>query len=282
MVNANAAGGTSKPTTAMSVFFLFGQAGLAVGPMVAGFYLVRVGLAGMVYAAITTLPVVVMMFYWLRQPISEEGRPNQASANGAGRRSTAAFVVTLFILLIALRATTGQSFVTLLPKYYDDQGISPQIYGQMLGVFSFCGALGTFFGGMLGDRFNRRAVIFLSTVLCVPFCIGLLNAHGWLYILTAGLAGLLLSIPHSIVLVMAQQLLPTRKGMVGGLVLGFMFASGAVATWIAAWFADRYGLMAVLSVIAFLPLGAAFCALFLPSTRPVTRPLAEPKPAGAD
>jgi FSR family fosmidomycin resistance protein-like MFS transporter len=141
--------------------------------------------------------------------------------------------------------------------------------------------LGTFLGGFLGDRYNRRAVIFCSTLLCTPFCVALLNTSAWMFFLSAGVAGALLSIPHSIILVMAQQLLPTRKGLVGGLVLGFMFASGAVSTWIASWFADLYGLFSVLTMVAVLPLGAAFCALLLPSTRNMAAPASHPEPAVA-
>lgn len=285
MVNANASGGLRFPTMATSIFFLFGQTGLAVGPIVAGFYLEQFGLAWMPYAALATLPVIGMMFIFMNTPLVDDTQPAQrASAESTTRRHTAAFVVTMFILLIALRSTTAQSFTTLLPKYYHDLGLSSAVYGQMLGVFSFCGALGTFLGGMLGDRFNRRMVIFIATVLSAPFCIALLNSKGWLFFVAAGAAGALLSIPHSIILVMAQQLLPTRKGLVGGLVLGFMFASGAVSTWVASWFADQFGLFVVLMAIAFLPLGAAFCALLLPSTRTVQAPKPQPEPvvAGAD
>lgn len=141
--------------------------------------------------------------------------------------------------------------------------------------------MGTFLGGFLGDRFNRRIVIFLSTMLSVPFCIGLLNTSGWLFFLNAAIAGALLNVPHSIILVMAQQLLPRRKGMAGGLVLGFMFASGAVGAWIGAWFADFVGLYTILSLIAFLPLGAGICALFLPPTRTTTVTIAPVKATSA-
>ncbi|HMN30162.1 MAG TPA: MFS transporter, partial [Caldilineaceae bacterium] len=123
MLNANAAGGLNKPTTAMSVFFLFGQAGLAIGPIAAGFYLEQIGVAGMFYSAIATLPVVLLMLLWLRDPIVEEAAPVQVVESGSSKRHTATVVVTLFVLLIALRATTMQSFTTLLPKYYADQGI---------------------------------------------------------------------------------------------------------------------------------------------------------------
>jgi FSR family fosmidomycin resistance protein-like MFS transporter len=285
MVNANAAGGVRHPTTAMSVFFLFGQAGLAVGPILAGFYLERVGLAAMPYVAALALPVIVLMFLWLHQPIQDEPAAPTSSTGAATSqaRNAALLVIVLFILLIALRSTTSQSFTTLLPKFFDDQGIPPSLYGQMLGVFGICGALGTFLGGMLGDRFNRRMVIFLSTVAAAPFCLLLLNTTGWLFLLAAGAAGVFLNIPHSIILIMAQQLLPTRKGLVGGLVLGFMFASGAVSTWIASWFADQFTLYSVLMWVAVLPFIAAFCALLLPSTRQRPSPSpTQPVSAAAD
>jgi hypothetical protein len=55
--------------------------------------------------------------------------------------------------------------------------------------------------------------------------------------------------------------------MIGGAVLGLMFASGAAFTGLGSWIADYVGLPAVLSVFALLPIGAGLCALLLPSTR---------------
>ncbi|MCB0161479.1 MAG: hypothetical protein KDD83_25260, partial [Caldilineaceae bacterium] len=106
----------------------------------------------------------------------------------------------------------------------------------------------------------------------------------WLYFVAAIGAGALLSIPHSILLIIGQDLLPRRKGMMGGIVLGLMFASGAATTWIAGWFADRVGLGTVLYVLAFFPIAAAASALLLPKTRPATTAPApaEPAPAAAD
>jgi hypothetical protein len=77
---------------------------------------------------------------------------------------------------------------------------------------------------------------------------------------------------------MAQRLIPARKAMIGGAVLGLMFASGAATTGLGSWIADYVGLPAVLSVFALLPIGAGLCALTLPSTRGA-EPVAEAKPA---
>ena len=290
MLNAADSGG-HRPALATSIFFLGGQSGLALGPLVAGLLLQRMGLTALPLMALAMIPAIAMMAVYQNGPLTEIP-PNPAVAPKAGKRpaenrtdrrtSAAVLMVTAFVLFITLRATTTQSFSTLLPKYFDDLGYAPNVYGGMIGAINFAGALGTFFGGFLGDRFNRRVLLFTSTLLSIPFSLALLTTEGWLYYVSACIAGLLLNIPHSILLVMAQQLLPARRGLIGGAVLGFMFASGAGTTWGASWFADQVGLPLVLTIIAVIPAGAALCALLLPATRNVAGPVAAPiaTPAG--
>jgi len=291
MVNAAAAGG-KYPTTATSIFFLLGQSGLALGPMAGGLLLQYVDITiGLPLLALSVVPAVVMMSVYLRQPLPIATQAPESAAPAhpvAGRATTNArrsgmIVVLAFIVVVALRSATIQSLMTLLPRYFADLGYTSGRYGIMIGVFAFAGALGTFLGGYLGDRMNRRMVLFLSTMLSVPFCFLLLRVDGWLFYLTAACAGALLNIPHSILIVMAQRLLPQREGMIGGAVLGFMFASGAVIAWLASWFADIIGLPMVLSLLAFAPIGAALCTLLLPSTRkPQSTVMAAGAPAAAD
>jgi FSR family fosmidomycin resistance protein-like MFS transporter len=227
----------------------------------------------------------LVMAVLLHAPIEDTTAPRHAhtvSGGGASKRNRGLFVATAFILLIAFRSSVTQSYMVLLPKHFSDAGYEPALYGAIIGVLTLGGALGTFTGGYLGDKFNRRIVIFLATVLSVPFLLGLLNGSGALLMASAALAGALLNIPHSILLVMAQQLLPARKGMIGGAVLGFMFAIGAVSAWLASILADVVGLETVLTVLAFFPIAAGICALVLPSTRqPVVVPTNQTAPTVA-
>lgn len=272
MINATAAGGHTYASTATSFFFLLGQIGLAVGPIVSGIVLQRWGMAGLPYIALGVLPSVVIMFVYLSTPIAEAARPRSTALNTDNsavntQHNFTWSLLVAFILLIGLRATTSQGFTTLLPKHWDDLGFSPANYGVMVGVFSFAAALGTFIGGYLGDRGDRRLILFTSTLLSVPFTYLLLHTGGWVFFVMAALSGALINIPHSILVVMAQQMLPARKGMIGGTVLGFTFASGALMTWIASSFADHIGLATVLNLLAFFPIGAALGALLLPTDR---------------
>ena len=274
IINAAAAGGP-YPTTATSIFFLLGQSGLALGPIIAGFILQSMDIAvGMPLMALGAVPAVLLMGVYLRNPMPNTAPAKakaQATATTQSNRAHNTLLVGIaFILVITLRVTTSQSLVTLLPKYLADLGYQPALYGSMIGIFSLGGAIGTFIGGYLGDRYSRRHLLFLATVLSVPFAYGLLHATDWLFWPLAFLAGALLNVPHSILVVMAQEFLPKRQGMMGGAALGFTFASGAAMAWVASWFADVIGLAPVLSVLAFVPIGAAISALALPATKPHT------------
>lgn len=288
MINAAAAGGP-YPATATSIFFLLGQSGLALGPIVAGVVLQSMNIkVGMPLMALGTLPAVMMMAVYLRSPMVATGGKTASPAQSASRSGrshiarSALWVGVAFILVITLRVTTTQSLVTLLPKYFADLGYQPALYGSMIGIFSLGSAIGTFVGGYLGDRYSRRNLLFFATLLSIPFSYGLVHTTDWLFWPLAFLAGALLNVPHSILVVMAQEFLPKRQGMMGGAALGFTFASGAVMAWVASWFADLVGLAPVLTILAFVPIGAAISALALPAAQSHTVVDSAATPAAAD
>ena len=284
LLNASVSGGEKKAATSTSLFFVGGQVGFAIGPIVAGLLLQRFDMLAMPMMALAMLPAALVMLVYMREPLPVAPKRAVRDDGQARRHGAAAIIVVAFFMLITFRSGTSQTFSTLLPKYYDLLGYSSGQYGFMIGLFAFAGAFGTFLGGYLGDRVNRRMLIFTVTLLCTPFAYLMLHSSGWVFVASAMAAGALLAVPHSIILVMAQELAPNRRGLVGGLVLGFVFASGSTVAWLASVAADYVGLERVLSVVAFMPILAGLCALLLPSTRrttPAQQPAA-PQPAAAD
>lgn len=276
LTNATMAGG-KYPTTATSIFFVLGQIGLAFGPIISGFLIQNYGLTALPLIVLAMVPALVYALVALREPYAEHPHPpavpvpavsTPAPVLDPGRTAQRGLYIALaFVMLITLRSTTQQGFTTLLPRYFADQGYTPAMYGAMLSILGLAGALGTFVGGWLGDRYNRRMVIFFSMTLGAVFSLLMLHTNGWTYAAVALAAGIMMNIPHSVLIIMGQRFLPKRKGMMGGAVLGLMFASGAAMAGLASWVADWVGLPTVLTVIALMPLGAGLCALLLPSTR---------------
>ncbi|MCY4080835.1 MAG: MFS transporter [Caldilineaceae bacterium] len=301
-MNAGAAGGP-KATTGTSVFFLLGQLGLALGPMIAGVLLEEIWMLGPRIMAVATLPFVVWLAVGLRKPLvrveEEPPKPRpatleerrrlqqrvsraRAASNSVAQPSRRWVALVAFAVLVALRASVHQIFYGMLPKYFADLGFTPTQFGFMVGVPSVAIALGSMAGGVLGDRYDQPKILLWSLLAATPFSWMMLDiVDGWVFYPIAFVAGFLVGIPHSILVVMAQRFLPHRQGLASGAILGFTFASGAVGMGVAGPIADFYTLSAVMHVTALMPLAAAFCALFLRTRIAAALPMA-PAAGSAD
>jgi FSR family fosmidomycin resistance protein-like MFS transporter len=131
-------------------------------------------------------------------------------------------------------------------------------------VFLFAMALGTLFGGPMGDRIGRKRVIWVSILGIAPFALLLPYADlRWTGILTF-LIGLILSSAFSAIVVFAQELIPGKVGAVSGLFFGFAFGIGGIGAAVLGVVADHAGIEYVYKICAYLPL-LGMVAAFLPN-----------------
>ena len=140
-------------------------------------------------------------------------------------------------------------------------------------LFAFLGAVaaGTFIGGPVGDRFGRKRVILGSIVGILPFAIALpYLSLFWTTVLSV-LIGLILSSAFSAILVYAQELVPTRVGLVSGLFFGFAFGVAGLGAAVLGWAADASGIVTVFRWCSWLPV-LGLIALWLPDVRPSHTP----------
>jgi FSR family fosmidomycin resistance protein-like MFS transporter len=249
---------SQRETTSTSYFFLMGQLGLFMGPLLSGFLLAGMGSPGLLLLTAPALPIgfnaVVRLGRVPKQPrtTSQEG-PGQKPAlrYGAG-------ILTALALLAGLRAWVQQNINTFLPKHLSDLGYTPDAYGLVVALFMGGSAIGNVVGGMLADRYGRRRVAVWTLALSV-IPLGLLpftNDLAWLRILVP-LAGALSGATHSIVVVFAQRIIPGGMGMASGLILGFMFSAGALGTLMSGFLADLWGIPLVFGLSAILALASA-------------------------
>jgi FSR family fosmidomycin resistance protein-like MFS transporter len=78
------------------------------------------------------------------------------------------------------------------------------------------------------------------------------------------LAGFFGGMPHSILIVQMQALMPSRQALASGVSLGFMFSAGAIGSYFLGVVADQIGLATALQGIGLLPLLGIGAALLLP------------------
>lgn len=274
-----------------ALFFLFGQMGLAFGPIVGGLMFGEIGALGVLpIAGMALLPALFTWYLSINQTASDiNGAVSQGatvSSNDwrAMLRWLLTFVALSFALLVAVRSSIGAVYTAFIPKLFEDRGWEPEIYGLLAGLVMLTAAMGNVIMGKWADRFGLRAVTVLSLLVSVPVGVLLLTTGDTLLIFVlVGLVGFLTGGQHSIFVVHAQSLLPVRKGFASGLILGFTFGSGAIGTWLCGIAGDLIGLQQAMIATALLGALAALLALTLPG-RPSDNALeanqVPPVPAG--
>jgi FSR family fosmidomycin resistance protein-like MFS transporter len=268
-VARSAAGG--RYGFAQSVFQVGGNAGQALGPLLAAFIVVPFGQGSVAWfsvAALIAMTILARVGIWYagRLSVMNAARGGRATARPGlplGRRRTLIAIAVLVVLLFSKNfymAALG-SFLTF---YLIDQfGVSVQtaqlvLFGYMLGI-----VIGTLTGGAIGDRIGRVPVIWFSILGAAPFALVLPHVGLAATAVLAVLIGIIMASAFSAILVYAQDLMPGRVGMVAGVFFGFSFGLGALGAAALGVVADMIGLARVYRIVAFLPL-MGLATVFLP------------------
>ncbi|MBC7877276.1 MAG: MFS transporter [Anaerolineales bacterium] len=250
-----------KETTATSLFFMAGQLGHFIGPIITGIILASYKVPGLFIIPIVSIPIGFSLLYQLRA-----NRPHPKTDETYRSNRTQAGIVFIVVLawVAALQSWAQSNMINLIPKYIKDLGQGAIVYGSMAGLFMGGSALGNVFGGYLGDRYSKRfiaaGVLFLSAIPI--YVTSLIGWSWWLYLLVP-LAGALTGAVHSIIVVFAQRIIPGGMALASGLVLGFIFSSGALGLLYAGHLAELYGFPYVLIMTTIIVLVAALLALLL-------------------
>ncbi len=250
-----------RETTAASLFFMAGQSGWSLGPIITGLILVRLGLHGLIILPIISLPICASLAWQLR---SNTAHPKSERASGSFKLKTGIGFVFILAVVATMQSWAQTNLVNLMPKYLADLGQSPAIYGSIAGLFMGGSALGNVVGGHLGDRFPKRQVAAGALFLAAfpIYIISRLGWSNWLYLLIP-LAGAMTGSVHSIMVVLAQRLIPGSMALASGLILGFIFSAGALGLLYTGVVAETQGFPLVLLMTTGMVLIAAPLALLL-------------------
>ena len=255
-----------------SVFQLGGNAGTAIGPLLAAAVIVPNGQRSVAWFACAALLGIGLLTYvsrWYQQHLLASAAQPRAAAKPANLLPprTVAWVIAVLLVLIFSK----YFYIAGLSSYYTFyliQKFELSVQSAQLHLFGFlaASAAGTLIGGPLGDRIGRKPVIWASILGVAPFALMLPYANlQWTTVLTL-IIGFVLSSAFSAILVYAQELMPSRIGTVSGLFFGFAFGMGGLGAAVLGVLADHTSIIWVYKVISFLPLLGIVAAL-LPNPR---------------
>ncbi|MDD5370004.1 MAG: MFS transporter [Anaerolineaceae bacterium] len=266
---------SGREGTTASIFFFVGQSGYALGPLLGGPLLALWGPPGLVLIVALCLPVSVYGNWQLRYPIRPPeitlNKPSMlqsswTSLKGQGR------VVTALLLVATGQSWIQQNLQTFVPKYLNDLGQGPGVYGIMAALYMFGSAIGNVIGGYTGDRIGQRTVILTGMALLgAPlWVITMIGYSPWLFLMIP-LAGIFSGAAYTAIFTTSQRLIPGATGLAAGLALSFMFSSGSIGVLLSGWVADLAGFTPVFTMSAILALLSCILAWGLKPDRPVEK-----------
>ena len=272
-----------RETTAASYFFVAGQFGFFFGPLLGGPLLQRFGLPGIMPLILACLPVGAFSGWQLKSalrthPVQRE--PGSSRGSLLPRPVVSGWIVAALVGVAAFQSFLSSNISTYIPKYLSDLGQPAGTYGLITALFMAGSGIGMLSGGILGDRFSRRGVITVSLLAAsLPvYVIGVTGFSPWLYGMIL-LAGIFNGAANTSIFVTSQKMFPGSTGLASGLILAFMFSSGAVGTLLCGHLADAVGFPPVFMLTAACLLLGGFLGLAL--REPVPQ-LAESSPLQAD
>src|SRR5262249_44461397 len=154
---------------AQSLFQVGGNAGSALGPLLAAFIVVPWGQRSIAWFSVAALLGMTLLFgvgRWYRAHLAERKAKGHAPAPAAHAPLSPARVGTSIAILLVL-IFSKYFYLASLSSYYtfyliDRFGISVQAAQLYLFVFLGAVAVGTVAGGPVGDKIGFKAVIWVS------------------------------------------------------------------------------------------------------------------------
>ena len=242
-----------RPLLAAVIILPFGQYAIswfALAALLAALIMMRLGAwykARLVYAQHHHLPTPAL---------------NDHISRGAKYRALAILILLVFSKYFYTSCITSYFTFFLIDKF----GISVQASQICLFVFLLAFAIGTLAGGVFGDRYGRKYVIWFSILGAAPFAIAIPYASLPWTIVCTFLSGLIIASAFSSIVVYATDLMPDKVGLIAGIFFGLMFGLGGLGSAFFGWLADRTSIEFIFQVSAFLPL-LGVIAGFLPNTQ---------------
>ena len=255
---------------AQSIFQVGGNAGSALGPLLAAFIVLPHGqtsLAWFSLAALLGMALLGKVGVWAKAyraaralaPKRAHGHLDHGLPSSKVRWSILILVVLIFSKYIYLASLTSYYTFYLISKFHVPVQ-SVQIY---LFVFLGAVALGTILGGPIGDRVGRKYVIWCSILGVLPFTLAMPYVNLFWTVVLSAIIGTILASAFPAIVVYAQELLPGKVGMISGLFFGLAFGTAGIAAALLGELADYTSITFVYRACAFMPLLGLLTA-FLP------------------
>ncbi|MDY0238435.1 MAG: MFS transporter [Campylobacterales bacterium] len=254
---------------AQSIFQVGGNAGSAVGPLLAAWIVLPNGQKSIAwFATIAFIAMVILIGVgnWYKTKQISLKKVASKIVNPFTKKEVTKVLIILLILMFSkfFYLASINSYLMFYLTQSFDLGLKQAQYHLFYFLFSV--ALGTVLGGPIGDKIGRKKIILISIFGVAPFALMLPYLNLLHSTILLSIIGFMLASAFPAMVVYAQELIPGKVGAISGLFFGLSFGLGGIGAGVLGVLADHIGIIGVYKLTALLPL-LGFFAIFLPNLK---------------
>lgn len=236
----------------MSIFSIGGNAGFAVGPILASLCVYTLGSMGMLVYLFINAVMAVLLFYHMPHILSIAAQTQVRTLTWEKeerKNDWKSFSQLSFVIFS--RSVLFSVLTTFIPIFWISVLLqSAQAGSFALTLFHGLGIILTMIGGVMADRFGLVKVIRYShwvmvpAIILFPFCTNVYTATLLLVAL-----GFSIFATNSPIIILGQTYLAKSIGFASGVTLGLGVTLGGIVTPVIGWVADDYGVSHALMLL---------------------------------
>ena len=253
---------------AMGTFSVGGNLGFAIGPAAAGLCAYVLDIHWLLFFFLVNVVLAAMILYKMPAALQVAAQQQKEEQKQQVQRTNRWGAFSKLAVCITGRSIAFELCNTFIPLYWIHVlGSDGNSGANALTALFTIGAILTYSGGLLADRFSMRQVIRMAFVVMVPAMYILFQTTnltlGWLLLLPAAAS---IFMPYSPMVVLGQTYLAKNVGFASGVTLGLSTTLGGVIAPVVGWAADQWGLVNALQMLWMTALVCAVVSFTLPTT----------------
>lgn len=251
-----------KRGLAQSIYQVGGNSGQALAPVITALVLVPMGQFGAIWFVAVAFIASMFLVYISRwyagqiQLVKKEAKAKQKTVKVKQKLPKIIRNAVILLVFVVFARSLYHSAISNYYAFYaiQEYGVTIAQSQTFIFVFLVTGAIGTFMGGPLADRFGKKVVIMASLLVPAPLTLLLPFVGPFVALILIGIIGMLILSSFSVAVVYAQEMVPGKIGTMSGLIVGLAFGMGAVGSVFFGSLIDNIGLTPTMIIVSFLPL----------------------------
>ena len=241
----------------MSYYMLGGELARTLGPLLITAAISWWGLEGS--WRVMPLGIIASIILYLKLKNVNINKEFQRKKKETGARETFKKLTPFFMIIFGItifRAAMKLALTLYLPTFLTQQGNTLWLAGISLALLQFSGAIGTFFAGSISDKFGRKNILLITSIINPILMWIFISANGSFMIPLLIVMGFFLFASGPVLLALVQDTDSDHPSFVNGIYMTISFGVSSLMVLLIGFLGDSFGLIITYKFCAIISIAS--------------------------